>query len=491
MAAVIIPTYEEESEQVNVVFPNHRPGYNPYSSTYNPGWKDHPNFSYANKQDVAPNPYVRPGFPATTSMFQQSQQKVDQHMQKTDSAIKDLQAQMGQMETEVNQLKARASTKLPSQTFVNPRENFNEVFLRSGKQTEDPKQQEKSKKKVLDKEIMDIFSKVHINIPFIEAIRTIPRYAKVLKDLCTRKERLIANEITQVGESASSMLLKKIPTKCKDPGGFTVPINIGDRRFERALLDLGASISVMSSDVYDSLNLGPLKDTWIIIQLANKSNIYPKGLVEDVLVQVNELIFPDDFFIVDMHNGDNCSSTSLLLGRPFIKTAKRKIDCDTGTLTMEFDKEIILFNIFEAMRYPSDIQYAFYIDVIGSLAQQMFDLNNDELESFLQNNIDLDVHGIPNLDIDICKEVSEACGALTASQEVITCNISYISLPVTDEVPLPYIVQAPKLELKPIPDHLKYSYLGDREELPIIIAKNLTAVQEERLLRVIMQSELF
>ncbi|XP_026396333.1 uncharacterized protein LOC113290965 [Papaver somniferum] len=156
MASIIIPTYEEESEQVNVMFPNQMPGYNPYSSTYNPGWKDHPNFSYANKQAAAPNPYARQGgfqqpqfqpqpqaqpqnqdskIDTLISMFQQGQQKADQHMQKTNSAIKDLHTHMGQMATEINQLKAQASTKLPSQTFVNPRENVNAVLLRSGKQT--------------------------------------------------------------------------------------------------------------------------------------------------------------------------------------------------------------------------------------------------------------------------------------------------------------------------------------------------------------------
>ncbi|XP_026378426.1 uncharacterized protein LOC113272846 [Papaver somniferum] len=232
------------------------------------------------------------------------------------------EAEMGQLATYINQLKAQTSTKLPSQTFVNPRDNVNAVLLRSGKQTEEPKQQEK----------------LQFNIPFIEAIKLVPRYAKILRDLCTKNERLIPNEITQVGESASAMLFKKMPAKCKDPGGFTVPINIGTKRFERDLLDLGASVSVMSADVYDSLNLGPLKETGIIIQLANKFNIYPKGLVEDVLVQVNELIFTVDFFLVDMQNGDNCLSTSLLLGRTFMKTAKTNIDVDSGTLTMEFDK---------------------------------------------------------------------------------------------------------------------------------------------------------
>ncbi|XP_026400018.1 uncharacterized protein LOC113295900 [Papaver somniferum] len=46
MASVIIPSYEEEAEEVNAVFPNQqRKRYDPYSNTYNPGWRDHPNFS--------------------------------------------------------------------------------------------------------------------------------------------------------------------------------------------------------------------------------------------------------------------------------------------------------------------------------------------------------------------------------------------------------------------------------------------------------------
>ncbi|XP_026399079.1 uncharacterized protein LOC113294922 [Papaver somniferum] len=119
------------------------------------------------------------------------------------------------------------------------------------------------------------------------------------------------------------------------------------------------------------------------------------------------------------------------------KTAKTKIDVGNGTLTMDFDKEIIRFNIFEVMRYPNDVHSAFSIDVTGSLAREMFDLSNEyELGVVLRNNMYLD---------------------------------------------------APKLELKPLPYHLKYSYLGDKEELPLIVSKNLTVVQEERLFRALKE----
>ncbi|XP_026433569.1 uncharacterized protein LOC113331010 [Papaver somniferum] len=177
MAAVIIPSYEEESEQVNVVFPNQRPRYDLYYNTYNPGWKEHPNFSYANQQAATPNPYGRqsgfqqPQFrPQPPPQPQQQTQnssleemmkimmkkqdtnaqeqkanskRQDAILQKQDMAIEELQLQMGQLFTEMNQLKAHNSKKLASKTFVNPRDNVNAVFLRSGKQTEEPKRQEK------------------------------------------------------------------------------------------------------------------------------------------------------------------------------------------------------------------------------------------------------------------------------------------------------------------------------------------------------------
>ena len=47
----------------------------------------------------------------------------------------------------------------------------------------------------------------------------------------------------------------------------------------------------MPYSIYASLNLGPLEEIGVIIQLANRSNTYPKGVIEDVLVQVNELVF--------------------------------------------------------------------------------------------------------------------------------------------------------------------------------------------------------
>ncbi|XP_010245046.1 PREDICTED: uncharacterized protein LOC104588705 [Nelumbo nucifera] len=289
------------------------------------------------------------------------------------------------MATAISRLEVQSLGKLPSQTVVNPRKNASAIVLRSGKEVEIPvkapptsSKQEKKKNVVTDrnvpnddgvpkrkfpplfdykpvppfpqalvesrkdeknKDLYETSRRYEVNIPLLDAIKQIPRYAKFLKELCTikRKLKLEGCEKVRVGENVSVVIQRKLPTKCKDPGMFTIPCTIGNTRIEKAMLDLGASINVMPYSIYASLKLGPLNKTGVVIQLANRYNAYPKGVAEDVLVQVNDLAFPTDFYVLDMDNGD--PNTPILLGRPFFKTSKTKIDVHSGTLTMEFDAQ--------------------------------------------------------------------------------------------------------------------------------------------------------
>ncbi|XP_043807665.1 uncharacterized protein LOC122722077 [Manihot esculenta] len=95
---------------------------------------------------------------------------------------------------------------------------------------------------------------------------------------------------------------------------------------------------------YQAVKSGPLKQTRVILQLADRSIVYPKGVLEDILVQVGRLIFPADFFVLDMEDNNSSNSTDLLLGRPFLSTARSKINMHEGTLSMEFDGEEIGFS---------------------------------------------------------------------------------------------------------------------------------------------------
>ena len=107
-------------------------------------------------------------------------------------------------------------------------------------------------------------------------------------------------------------------------------------------------------------------------------------------MQVNHLIFPADFYVLDMEDSTHSTSLPILLGRPFLKTARTKIDVFKGTLTMEFNGEIIDFNISETMRYLVDDHSCFSIDVIDSLAQAYLEeLNEDALETIITKGIEL------------------------------------------------------------------------------------------------------
>ncbi|XP_070682432.1 uncharacterized protein [Malus domestica] len=169
-----------------------------------------------------------------------------------------------------------------------------------------------SKNEENEKDILETFRRVEVNIPLLDAIKQVPRYAKFFKELCTTGKRISNKEVVKVSENISAVLQRKLPTKCKDPGSFTIPCVIGNNKFEHAMLDLGASINVMPYSIYASMNLGELKNDGVIIQLANRSNAYPKGVLEDVLVQVNDLVFPADFYVLEMEDSAHSTHRSSL-----------------------------------------------------------------------------------------------------------------------------------------------------------------------------------
>ncbi|CAN6722829.1 unnamed protein product [Malus baccata var. baccata] len=315
-----------------------RQRYDPYSNNYNAGWPDHPHLKWNNQdngQQSVPNNYNRPpGFfqARPHAPFQPQQQQApsksledliaslanftQSHQQKTDKAIENLERQISQLASLMGQ--QHQPRRLLSQTVVNPNaEQMNVVTLRSGKEVFEQAMMQKRTRK-----------------------DTIEQGKLQTKNL----------EQDEASTEAEKSLKRKLPPKLKDAGSFTIPCVVGGKEFGRALCDLGVSINLMPYSVYESLNLGDLKETKVIIQLADRSNRYPKGLLEDVLVQVNELIFPADFFVLEMEHDPMPIVLPLILGRPFLRTARMKIDVYDGTLTMEIDGESVKFRIFNAMR---------------------------------------------------------------------------------------------------------------------------------------------
>ncbi|CAN6685893.1 unnamed protein product [Malus baccata var. baccata] len=493
--------------------------HDPYSNTYNPGWRDHPNFKWRDPQQPQNQGGFRqqpPGFfPKTygppknqaqsgpsasgTSLdndallkiltkLSNGQEDQAKAMQNQDKRVDQLEKQIGQIAEFVG--KFRDPGQLPSSTIPNPKGGFESakaITLRSGKEVgagptsktghnEDEILQRfmQTKKEEAEKDILETFRKVQVNIHLLDAIKQVPRYAKFLKELCTTRKRMSTKEVVKVSENVSAILQRKLPPKCKDPGSFTIPCVIGNTRFESAMLDLGASINVMPYSIYASMNLGALKNDGVIIQLADRSNAYPKGVLEDVLVQVNHLVFPADFYVLEMDESDHAPSLPILLGRPFMKTARTKIDVYSGTLSMEFDGEVVNFNLSDSIKYPSEDHSCFSIDIIDSLAQgYLDDLNDDALEKVITRGMEFKTkgadssvpHGMHGLGhaVPPNEEIIEVVAALKSSPKLDGKYTTRESIPISTNKLLPSIIQAPILELKPLPSHLKYIFLGENQ----------------------------
>ncbi|RDX94914.1 Retrovirus-related Pol polyprotein from transposon 17.6, partial [Mucuna pruriens] len=177
-----------------------------------------------------------------------------------------------------------------------------------------------------------------------------------------------------------------LPKKYGDPRIFLVLCTISECTFANAMLDLRASINVMLAPIYKSLNFGDLESTRMVIQLANRSFIQPLGILEDVLVVVNDLIFPADLYVLDMEVKTSGKGFALILGCPFLMIAKTKIDVYAETLSMEFGDNLVQFNIFEAMQHPIKDHSLFGIDVIDELVEEhtQLDVDNDEMPGFIE-----------------------------------------------------------------------------------------------------------
>ncbi|XP_057791275.1 uncharacterized protein LOC131008410 [Salvia miltiorrhiza] len=217
-------------------------------------------------------------------------------------------------------------------------------------------------------EMMKMFQKVELSIPLLDAIRQIPKYAKFLKDLRSRKVKMEEEVRYVVGESVSAVIQRKLPIKRKDSGIFTIPCNIGRTNMDKAMMDLGSSINVTPLAVYKRLNIGAMRNTRVVIQLADRSNTYPEGVVEDVLIKIGDLIFPADFYVLD--TGPETGENAILLGRPFMMTVGTKIEMKTGILTCEFDGVHEEFNIYETMKRKQAMEIVDMIDVFESLVQE-------------------------------------------------------------------------------------------------------------------------
>ena len=133
-----------------------------------------------------------------------------------------------------------------------------------------------------------------------------------------------------------------------------ISCEIGGRTFTRSLLDTGASVNILPKGVYDVCPLGELKPLFIELSLADGSVRRPHGVVEDVIVKVENCYFPVDFIIVDMKSTKDLTDSPIILGRPFLVTAKAIMDWGKGGVIFQVGDSAMKVGINKLMRHPLD-----------------------------------------------------------------------------------------------------------------------------------------
>ncbi|WCJ18012.1 Transposon Tf2-6 polyprotein [Euphorbia peplus] len=567
---------------------NQRPR-DPYSNTYNEGWRNHPNLNWQssggnqagtsyqrpqnnyqqqnnqnNRQPYTPphlqnNQQHNPPYqqnhqsnhqpnqnqtPPSTNNYQREESKPKMEdlmhqmlsqMQTQQNAIKNLETQMQQLASSVT---PKQKGVLPGNTEKNPKETIHSITLRSGMKLPDsqppPPKPDNSKGKTVDQstlpildtappvlpptsndpepsktkppamvqvkspyappapypyqpdlkkakldkqhaKFVELLSKLHINIPFLEGIFQMPTYMKFLKDLLHNKEKLENVSMVQLNHVCSSIIQNKqvLPKKMKDPGSFSIPCAIGNLNISNALCDLGASVNLMPLSIYKRLELGEPSPTRMSIQLADRSVKYPVGIVEDVLVKVDKLILPVDFVIMDIEEDMH---VPIILGRPFLATTRAVIDMEHGELVLKVHDQRVIFKMNNAINHiKAKDDACYYFDVIdGSLDE----ISQEQAEMCSKEE-------------SITWEQEQEEGTTEQS-----CSATYWHKqkpePLENELKPPMktsLEDPPDLELKPLPSHLEYAFLLPPDKLPVIISSKLTLDQKEELLCILKNNK--
>nr|CAN67576.1 hypothetical protein VITISV_025810 [Vitis vinifera] len=524
-------------DQANVVG-QFKPNNNaPYGNTYNSSWRNHPNFSWKARATQ----YQQPDPPsqqfssleqamtnlskvvgdfvgnqeATNAQINQRIDRVDSTLDKRmDGMQNDITQKFDNIQYSISRL-ANLNTlqekgRFPSQPHQNPKgvhevESQEEessqmkdvkalITLRNGKKIEKPtpephvekeeqikkgnEMEDKEKKELLKEEML----KKSTSPPFPQAlhgkkgIRNAAEILEVLrqvKDLCTIKRGLTVNKKAFLTEQVSAILQCKSPLKYKDPRSPTISVMIGGKVVEKALLDLGASVNLLPYSVYKQLGLGELKPTSITLSLADRSVKIPRGVIEDVLVQVDNFYYPVDFIVLDTDPTVNeANLVPIILGRSFLATSNAIINCRNGLMQLTFGNMTLDLNIFymsKKQTTPEEEEGPEELCIIDTLVEEHCNQNmQDKLnESLVDFEEGLSESPIVLATLQSWRKIEEILPLFNKEEEATAEK------------------ETPKLNLKPLPVELKYTYLEENNQCPVVISSSLTSHQENCLMEVL------
>ncbi|XP_070029698.1 uncharacterized protein [Nicotiana sylvestris] len=277
-----------------------------------------------------------------------------------------------------------------------------------------------------------------INVPLVEAIEQMPGYTKFMKDLVTKKISMDCETIKMTHQV--SAIVHSMDPKLEDPDAFTIPYTIGSEDFVKALCDLGASNNLMTHSVFKTLGIGKPRPTSMRLQMMDRTMKRPLGIIDDVLVRVDKFILHDDFVIFDCEVD---YEVPIILGRHVIATEKALVDVEAGELTFRVGDE-----------------------KVDPLEAVLLNLDVNEDEGWVE-----------------CVNALHGMGSYSYEPQKLFLDLENRKTPPTKTS----IEEPPVLELKPLPPHLKYEFLGPSSTFPVILSSCLTNIQVDATLVVLQK----
>ncbi|GJT48337.1 reverse transcriptase domain-containing protein [Tanacetum coccineum] len=320
-----------------------------------------------------------------------------------------------------------------------------------------------------------------------------PKYAKFLKSLLSNKTRLEEAYTVTMNERCSTLLLNKLSPKEKDPGSFTIPCDIGNLHINNSLADLEASISRMPYSMYEKLGLGEPKPTRMSLELADTSIQYPRGIAENVLIKVDKFVLPIDFIILDMRED---SKIPIILGRPFLVTARAMIDVFNKKITLRIGNQEVIFDVDQSIKkLPGEDNECYGIDELDQTihlkAHEL--IEDDQTDSFLINNLE---KFIDQTDSESYEEYTDSEKLIRRIEQLDTAYSKPQGTQESRKTKNEHLCSASandidekNFELKDLPSHLEYAYLNGDETHPVIISSKLTEKEKVSFLQVLEKHE--
>nr|GEU76875.1 reverse transcriptase domain-containing protein [Tanacetum cinerariifolium] len=409
---------------------------------------------------------------------------------------------------------ATKDTKLPSTKNIQPlsvqvpekdKEPVDEPFFVPKPKANLPyplrlaKEKLREKDDILAAKFMEIFRDLYFELSFADALIHMPKFAPMFKKLLNNKDKLI--ELTKT------------------------PLN------ENSLADLGVSINLMPLSIWKKLRLSTLNDTKIVLELADRTISKPTGVAENVFVKVGKFYFPADFVVLDFIADPR---VPLILGRPFLSTAHALIDVYEGEITLRLDEQSltlkcgdtpsISYNNFESLNKVdvidttceeysqkvlgfSDIVASgnptpYYEPIVSNFSLTLTPFNESNFLLFEEVDAFIAIDDEP-----ISPEIDDTYYDPDGDIRILEALLNSDPLP-----PLPnqgdYFPEVhkdlkviepkndkssngkpPEVEIKELPPHLEYAFLGDNNKWPVLIAKDLSVNEKTTLLKILLEED--